>query len=67
MLTHSRIAELTPQLSGAGPAGSGPTRAANRNVGWGRRFPIGNPSDRSLQAQFELLCQRTIGWRDDAR
>src|ERR1700728_1927130 len=36
-------------VGAAGPAGSGPTRRANRNIGWGRRFPIRNPSDRTLQ------------------
>src|ERR1700728_892923 len=36
-------------VGAAGPGGSGPTRRANRNIGWGRRFPIRNPSDRTLQ------------------
>src|ERR1700722_7977180 len=40
----------------AGPAGSGPKRAATANIGRGRGFPLRNPSAQPLQRANSYSC-----------
>jgi hypothetical protein len=67
MHTHSRIAELTLQLSGR-LARPGQNPRAQRTGHW-LGSALSNPqSERphSAARQFERLRQRTIRWRSDA-